>query len=127
MVFRAFCNYLPPATMFGNLKDSLASSAVKSLLTARLERYGRVTELRIRSRDKTLLVQLMLAGERDELTVEVGRYRIIGSAGAHSIVVESIRASREWLQLALEDFVVGKPFPIPTVALVALGGADGLA
>ncbi|WP_035609324.1 hypothetical protein [Haloferula sp. BvORR071] len=113
--------------MFGNLKDSLASSAAKSLLSARLERYGRVTELRIRSKEKTLLLQVMLAGEHDEVTIEVGRYRIVGLAGNHTIIVESVRASREWLQLALEDFVVGKPFPIPTVALVALGGADGLA
>ena len=113
--------------MFGNLKDSLASSAVKSLLAGRLERYGRLTELRIQSREKTIVLELMLAGERDELRVEVGRYRIIGSAGAHSIIIENIRASREWLQLALEDFLVGKPLPIPSVALVALGGSDGLA
>lgn len=112
--------------MFSNLKDSLASSAVKSLVSARLERYGRLTELRINSREKSLQVELLLAGEPSEIRVEVGRYRITGLAGSHVIVVESVRASRPWLQLALEDFVVGKPFPIPTVALVALGGAEGL-
>ena len=112
--------------MFGNLKDSLASSAAKSLLTARLERYGRVTELRINSREKSLRVEILLAGERDEIKVEIGRYRITGIAGGHMIVVETVAASRPWLQLALEDFVVGKPFPIPTVALVALGGSEGL-
>lgn len=112
--------------MFGNLKDSLASSAAKSLLSARLERYGRVTELKINSREKTMAVEILLAGEHNEVRVEIGRYRITGLAGSHSIVVESIQASRPWLQLALEDFVVGKPFPIPTVALVALGGSEGL-
>jgi hypothetical protein len=113
--------------MFANLKDSLAASAAKSLLSARLERYGRVTELKINSREKSLMVEVLLAGERDEIRVEVGRYRITGLAGSHSIVVESIQASRPWLQLALEDFMVGKPFPIPTVALVALGGSEGMA
>jgi len=40
------------------------------------------------------------------------------------LVIEGIRASREWLQLALEDFLVGRPIPIPSLALLALGGVD---
>lgn len=110
--------------MFGNIKDSLASSAAKSFLSGRIERYGRLIELRIRSREKTIRVEMLLAGELEELKIEIGRYRVIGVPGAHALVIESVRASREWVQLLLEDFAMGKPIPIPSVALVALGGAD---
>jgi len=112
--------------MLGNIKDSLASSAAKSLLGGRIERYGRLTELRIRSKEKTLSVEVLLTGEPDEIRVEIGRYRVTSSGGSHAIVVESVTASREWLQLVLEDVLVGKPIPIPSIAIVALGGPDGL-
>jgi hypothetical protein len=110
--------------MFGNLKDSLASKAAKSLLGARIERYGRLTDLRIRSREKTISAEILLAGESQEVTIEVVRYRVTGSGGEYALVIESIRASREWLQLVLEDFLVGNPLPIPPLALVALGGPE---
>ena len=110
--------------MFNTFKDSLASSAAKSLLAGRIERYGRLTELRIRSREKTIQVEILLVGEVEELKIEVERYRVTGVAGAHVVVIERLRASRQWVQLVLEDFVVGKPIPIPSVALIALGGAE---
>lgn len=110
--------------MFGGIKDSLASSAAKAMLAGRIERYGRLLDLRIRSREKTIGAVLMLAGESDEVRIEVTRYRIIASGGEHALVVESITASREWLQLLLEDFLIGKPIPVPSVATLALGGPE---
>jgi hypothetical protein len=110
--------------MFGGIKDSLASSAAKAMLAGRVERYGRLLDLRIRSREKTIGAVLMLAGESDEVRIEVTRYRIIASGGEHALVIESITASREWLQLMLEDFLVGKPIPVPSVATLALGGPE---
>jgi hypothetical protein len=107
--------------MLASLKDNLASMAAKSLLAGRLERYGQLTELRIRSREKTLSLDMLLAGEEREIRIEVGRYRVIGEGGKLALVIESISASREWLQLALEDFVVGQPIPLPSIASMALG------
>jgi len=108
--------------MLGALKDSLASRAAKSMLAGRIERYGQLTELRIRSKEKMLLVQVMLTGEADEIIIVVDRYRVVPADGGKiAIVIEAITASREWLQLVLEDFVVGQAIPIPSVAAIALG------
>jgi len=108
--------------MLGALKDSLASRAAKSMLAGRMERYGQLTDLRIRSKEKMLFVEVLLAGEAQEIRIEVSRYRITaGEGGKVALVIESISASREWLQLLLEDFVVGQPIPIPSVATMALG------
>ncbi|RYD47063.1 MAG: hypothetical protein EOP83_28650, partial [Verrucomicrobiaceae bacterium] len=86
--------------MLGALKDNLASRAAKSMLAGRIERYGQLTELRIRSKEKMLLVQVMLTGEADEIIIVVDRYRIIPAEGGKiAIVIEAITASREWLQL----------------------------
>ena len=108
--------------MLGALKDNLASLAAKSMLAGRMERYGQLTDLRIRSKEKMLFVEVLLAGEAQEIRIEVGRYRIVpAESGKIALVIESITASREWLQLLLEDFVVGQPIPIPSVASMALG------
>jgi hypothetical protein len=110
--------------MFGGIKDSVASGAAKALLAGRVERYGRLLDLRIHSRERTLAASVLLAGESEEIRLEVGRYRISGARGQHVLVIERISASREWLQLALEDFLIDRPIPIPSLALLALGGVD---
>lgn len=110
--------------MLEGLRDGLASGAMKSLLGGRIERYGRLLDLRIHSRARRLSAVVLLAGEREEIAVEVGKYRIVGERGAHALVVERVSASREWIQLMLEDFLVGKRLPIPSLALLALGGVE---
>ena len=111
--------------MLGALKDSLASRAAKSLLAGRIERYGQLNDLRIRSKEKMLLLEVMLTGEADEITIIVDRYRVVPAEGGKiAIVIEAITASREWLQLVLEDFIVGQAIPIPAVAAMALGKPD---
>ena len=49
--------------MFSGLKDSLTSSAARSLLASRLDRYAKLTDLRISSREKTISAELVLEGE----------------------------------------------------------------
>lgn len=107
--------------MFNALKDSLSSSAAKSLLASRVERYGKLTDLRIRSREKTISAELLLEGDAVPVVIEIGRYRITGKSGEHAVVVESISASRPWLQNLLEDLLVDRPLPVPSIVLLALG------
>lgn len=107
--------------MFTGLKDSLTSTAAKSMLASRLDRYGKLTELRIRSREKTIFAELVLEGEDVPVTIEVGRYRITGTSGGHALVVESITASRPWLRNLLQDLLLEKPLPVPSIVLLALG------
>lgn len=107
--------------MFSGLKDTLTSTAAKSFLASRLDRYGKLTDLRIRSREKTISAEVLLEGDAVPVMVEIGRYRVTGKGGDYSLVVESVSASRPWLQNLLEDLLVAKPMPVPAVILIALG------
>lgn len=107
--------------MFSALKDSLTSTAAKSMLASRLDRYGKLTELRIRSREKTIAAEILLEGEEIPVGIQIGRYRITGKSGEYALVVESVTASRPWLQNLLQDLLVDKPVPVPSVILIALG------
>lgn len=109
--------------MFGGIKDSLTSSAAKSFIAARITRYGNLTELRINSREKTILADVMLQGEAEPIRIEVSRYRIVMKDGEPLLMIEAVRASRAWLDNLLEDLLVGRELPVPSMALVALGGA----
>lgn len=108
--------------MFGSLKDSLSSVAAKALLASRIDRYGKITDLHIRSREKSVTAELVLAGEEVPITILIDQYRIEGTSGTYTLTVEKVTASRAWLQNLLDDVVVGKPLPVPSIALLALGG-----
>ena len=111
--------------MFSGLKDSLTSTAAKSLLASRLDRYAKLTDLRISSREKTISAELVLEGEEVPVAIQIGRYRVIGKSGDHALVVESISASRPWLQNLLQDLLVEKPLQVPSIVLIALGRSEG--
>jgi len=110
--------------MFNGIKDSLASSAAKSMIASRLDRYGKLTDLRIRSREKTISIELLLEGEEIPVRIEIERYRIIGKTGENALIIEQVSVSRPWLQNLLDDLIVGKPLPVPSVVLFALGKSD---
>jgi hypothetical protein len=110
--------------MFGGIKDSLASSAAKSFIAGRLERYAKLTDLRIHSRERAVSLEVLLEGEKLPIRVE-GRYRVNLVDGANQLTFEGVAATRPWLNNLLEDLLVGKPLPIPALALLAFGGPQG--
>jgi len=112
-------------SMLGNLKDSIASTAAKSFLAGKIDRYGQVVDLRIRSKARMIYVEVLLVGEEKEICIDISKYRITGKAGEDAITIEEGQCSMEWLQLVVQDFLVGKPIPVPSVALIALGGSEG--
>ena len=107
--------------MFGALKDSLTSSAAKSMLASRLTRYGTLLDLRIQSRDKRISVELQLEGEERSVIVDIEKYRIFTEGNETVVIISSVTASRIWLQNLLEDLVVGKPLTVPAIVSLALG------
>lgn len=107
--------------MFSKIKDSLASSAAKALLASRMDRYGKITNLQISSREKSIRAEIELLGEELPVSIHIERYRITGKSGPHALVVERVTATRPWLQNLLMDLLVDKPITVPPVILIALG------
>lgn len=110
--------------MFRELKDSFASGVAKSMLASKIERYGKLTDLRIQSGEKSIQAELQLEGETEPVKISVTRYKIVKSADSHAIVVEAVDASRVWVKNLLEDFLVGKEIQVPPMALFALGKVE---
>jgi hypothetical protein len=106
--------------MFSGIRDSM----VKNLIASKISRYGKLTDLRLNSKDRTILLELWLEGEQSSLVVEILGYRLTGDANAPLLTIEKARASRPWLDLLMQDFLIGRPLPIPPMALLVLGDID---
>ena len=86
-----------------------------------MERYGKITDLQICSREKSIRAELELLGEELPVSIQIASYRITGKSGRYAMVVERVNASRPWLQNLLQDLLVEKPITVPSVILIALG------
>ncbi len=109
--------------MFGSLgkawaavKDGAFESAAKYYLNQKISSFGKVTQLTIDRDAKRAFVQAELDGEVSPISVEVGRYDLVERDGAAFVTVREVRASREWIGKALQQYVVGHEFKLPASA-----------
>lgn len=106
--------------MFNALKDSMSSKAAQVFINKQIARYGRVTDLKIDSAEKTLELTCELDGEDRPVTVRVGRYVIEEVGDKRFIKAKSFSCSRPWLKNALDDFAKDRRVELPPWAAGAL-------
>ena len=97
-------------------KDVTVGFGARAAINSRLRGIGEVTELAIDTRNKTIRARLELLGENEPLDIHVTEYRLHTGNRGPRITIERARASREWLNTALQQFVIGRSFPIPAKA-----------
>ena len=75
-----------------------------------------MTELSIDTKNKRVRVRLKLLGEQETIDVEILRYSLKEKGDTTYITIEDATSSREWITVALREFVVGQDLPIPAKA-----------
>ena len=85
-------------------------------INAKLRSIGEMTELSIDTKTKRIRVRLELVGEKEPIEVEILRYSLKKKGDTTYITVEEATASREWLTVALREFLVGQDMAIPAKA-----------
>ena len=75
-----------------------------------------MTELFIDTKKKRIRVRLELLGETEPIDVDVSRYSLKEIDEITYITIEEVTSSRQWLAVALREFVVGQDFAIPAKA-----------
>ena len=79
-----------------------------------------MTELSIDTKNKRVRVRLELLGEKEPIEVEILRYSLKEKGETTYITIEEATASREWLTVALREFVVGQDVTVPPKAAALL-------
>jgi hypothetical protein len=81
-----------------------------------LRGIGEMTELSIDTKKKRVRVRLELGGEAEPIEVEITKYNLKNKDSGARLTIEEATASREWLAVALREFVVGRTIDIPAKA-----------
>ena len=85
------------------LKDRTFAQLLKGFFNMKLEEIGKIEKLFIDSKEKKIFVEARLRGEESPVSVEILRYHIRGE----ELVIEDIRASKEWIEGVFEHFLKG--------------------
>ncbi len=103
----------PLGKALGAAKDKAFETSAKAILNSKIGNFGRVTRLQIDSTRKTLVLEVELKGEVAPISIQVHRYDVVERGGETFVRVEQVDASREWIGLALNQYLVGQEFKIP--------------
>lgn len=95
------------------VKEGAVEAGAKAYVNRKIETFGKVTRLEINPRARTIHIEVELKGEASLVAVNVGGYDIIDRDGAKYMTLRDVSASREWIGLAVEQYVVGQQFKIP--------------
>jgi hypothetical protein len=85
-----------------------------------LRGIGEMTDLSIDTKNKRVRIRLELIGEKEPIDVEIIRYRLRVKGESTHITIEEATSSRQWLTVALRQFIVGQDFAVPPKAVALL-------
>ena len=106
--------------MFNAAKDALASQAARVWANNLLARYGKVQDLKIDSRRKTLEVSCLLEGEATSITIQIANYVVESERDKKFIRATDFACTRPWLQNLLKEFGPRQRIELPPWAATAL-------
>jgi hypothetical protein len=106
--------------MFNAAKDALASRAAQVWANHLIARYGKVQDLKIDSRRKTVEVCCLLEGEPTPITVRIENYTVETEREKTFIRATVFHCTRPWLQNFLRDFGHRQRVELPPWAVAAL-------
>ena len=106
--------------MFNAAKDAMASQAARVWAGNLIARYGKVQDLKIDSRLKTVEVTCLLEGEATPITIKIGNYVVESEQGKKFIRATDFNCTRPWLQNFLADVGPRQRFELPPWAAAAL-------
>ena len=106
--------------MFAAAKDALTSRAAQTWANNLIARYGKVQDVKIDSRAKTLEVSCLLDGESTPITITIESYTVETDRDKKFLRATGFTCTRPWLQKVLTDFGPRQRVELPAWAAAAL-------
>ena len=97
-------------------KEATLAFTARVAVNSKLKGIGEMTELSIDTKKRRVRVHLELVGEAEPIEVEITKYNLKNKESGARLTIEEATASREWLNVALREFVVGRTIKIPPKA-----------
>ena len=106
--------------MFTAAKDVLASKAAQTWANTLISRYGKVQNVKIDSRGKTLVVSCLLDGEPTPITISIENYVVETEQNKKFIRATGFSCTRPWLHNVLKDYGPKQRIELPPWAAAVL-------
>ncbi len=100
--------------------DAVAGQLITKWVNLQLSQIGRMINLKIDSKLKTIRLELELKGETEAIHVEIPSYSIIRDGETTFIEFTEIHVSREWMNVLVEKYLKDKRFEIPSALKIVL-------
>jgi hypothetical protein len=75
--------------------------------------YGKILNLSINSKDKSVGLTVDLNGEKEPLNIKISNYRVFEKNGESFIKINGIETSRDWINRVASSYLSGKEFKVP--------------
>ena len=75
-----------------------------------------MTELSIDTKKRHARVRLELLGEAAPIEIDILKYSLKNKGSSAYLTIEEATASREWMTVALREFVIGQSINVPSKA-----------
>lgn len=100
-------------SVLGAARDRAAEAAAGAYLRRKMQGFGELRQLQIDSRQKTIMLEVMLKGEVSPVQLTILSYEVVRRGDEAYVRLRKIAASREWLGTALNQYLVGQEFKVP--------------
>jgi hypothetical protein len=100
-------------TWFREQKDASISYVVEGALRKQLEQYGQVLDFHLESKQHTATLEMHLRGDDRPVRLIIHEYEIIQNQSGTFVQVKRATVSKEWIDLLLREFLLGRPFLVP--------------
>jgi len=99
--------------MLRKMKDATLSKGIKIAINMQIKEYGKMLKLNLNSQEKTINIDVMLDGEKEPLSVHVGKYELTEEGGIHFLKIHDVVTSRAWINTLVSNYLEGRMFEIP--------------
>ena len=96
--------------MLQAIKDKTLSTGAKIAINQQIKDYGEVVKLNLNSQFKSMVIEIRLDGESENLVVRAKHYEITED---NHLKVSGITTSRAWINILASQYLEGKEFKIP--------------
>jgi hypothetical protein len=94
--------------------QTFKNNLIKKTFNRKIMRYGTVLNLNLDSKNKSITLDVLLAGEESPLKLEIGRYDIISHDDKYYLEINDVSTSRLWLNVLADETLNGEKIEIPS-------------
>ena len=93
--------------------DLAAAAIFRKAAEKQFGKYGTIREFWLDSARKQAHLDLLLRGESHPVEIFVQRYELLEEERQTCLVIREATASRPWINLLIQDYLIGRNHPLP--------------